>query len=129
MSNYYAFLLYRRRDYKRPGKDGAVRLPGVTAYMSLLAPVAVFGRTVSKLYDNTWTRPQHHLELSEVLDPTTAEGDLETLLMAAVASTPYTFLSPEDVSQPLPEGVTPYEYCYCAEPWDKIFHILFSDTD
>jgi hypothetical protein len=29
----------------------------------------------------------------------------------------------------LPPDLVPYEYCFNEEPWDRVFHVLFSDTD
>jgi hypothetical protein len=129
LSNYFAFFLHYSSDlpeFSNIEYDG-VEVPGVTVYLSLLAPVGVFGRSSSFIGARCWS--WGYLEISDVLNASEAEGELERSLLSAISKTPYQLLSRTDIAEPLPAGVHPYEYCFCEEPWDKVFHALFTNTD
>ena len=51
------------------------------------------------------------------------------IVIRAAEEAGFSMLRPEDVGQRLPEGVEPDEYCLCSEPWDRVFHALFANTD
>jgi hypothetical protein len=130
LSNHFAFFLHHSSDLPDVStfEDySAVEVPGITVYLSLLAPVGVFGRSSSQIGPRCWIWGT--LEISDVRDGSEAEGELERSLLSAISKTPYQLLSRADVAEPLPAGIHPYEYCFCEEPWDKVFHALFANTD
>lgn len=47
----------------------------------------------------------------------------------AVRESNYHLLTKEEALCRLPSGVVPYEYCFGPEPWDRVFHVLYSNTD
>ncbi len=89
-------------------------------YCCLIAPVAFMCRAES-CYSNSG--------LENVIDPEDAIGPIEPLLIKALANTPYTLLKKEQLKHPLPAGIEPTEYCPCADPCDKVFHMLLQMTD
>jgi hypothetical protein len=123
MSNYYSFFLYK-------SKRKVGRLSGLMIYFSLLAPVGVFGQaTVFGSFGSSFSGARSGLEPEEVCDPEELSGELETLFIQYIKTTPYRLLTPQEVLRPLPDDITPTDYCLCSKPWDKVFHVLFSNTD
>lgn len=112
---------------KMPDDFTSVVIPGVLVCFSVCLPVAIFGRTDISV--GCHGEGSRGLEPHEVRNVTEAEGDLEAAIISAVGRTPYQFLTREEAGQPLPAGVEPFEYCLCAEPWDKVMHVLFANTD
>jgi len=47
----------------------------------------------------------------------------------AVRESNYHLLTKDEALSRLPSGVVPYEYCFGPEPWDRVFHVLYSNTD
>jgi hypothetical protein len=130
LSNYFAFFLHFSSDLPDISHlEGysAIKVSGISVYLSLLAPVGVFGRTSAMIGPRSWSG--WGLELADVCNTTEAEGELETTFLSTIAKTPYRLLSREEIMQPLPPGVEPYEYCLCEGPYDKVFHVLFANTD
>ncbi len=100
---------------------------GMYVYMSLLAPIAAVARghaLVDKKIQSF--KPP---EPSEVLTLATAENDWERAVITAIEHGGFELLTPQQAMTPLPAEVTPYEYCLTAEPWDRLFHVLFSLSD
>jgi hypothetical protein len=124
MSNYYSFFLYRSKR-----KIGV--FPGLMIYLSLLAPVGVFGQSIisGSFRSKNLSCMFSGLEPEEVCDVKKVSGELETLFIKLIATTPYRLLTPEEVLRPLPQDITPPECYNCSQPWDKVFHVIFSQTD
>jgi uncharacterized protein (DUF779 family) len=127
LCNYSAFFCY-------PSLEPYGEFVGVTVYHSLLAPYAVWGRTAA-LRDRI--SPGHgFVGLDNVLSPNDASSEFERIVVGLVESTPYTFLEYEVLSTPLPDDIRPFEYCLgsdgdvlCMDECDRLFHVMFSNTD
>jgi hypothetical protein len=126
LTNYFAFFVFYSRDEGRA--VGAYRYQaGISLYLSLLAPVGVCGHAERMLGRDVSGPP--YLEIEDLVDPHEPQDSLAALVVAAVHASDYRLLSPQEARQPLPEGIQPYEYCMCREPWDRVFHVLFANTD
>ena len=128
--NYYAVFLYGvefQADISGLLKYVAVATPGICVCLSLLAPVAVFGPHCPHI------RPKFfgggYVEPEDVRDPADASNPLELSIVREFAQTPYTFMTRADVCVALPEGIPPIDYCDVKEPWNKVFHAIFSNSD
>ncbi|MDO5691473.1 MAG: hypothetical protein Q4G70_03195 [Pseudomonadota bacterium] len=102
-------------------------LTGIYVYLSLLMPLAAMGRGGACITENSWGYDS--LEPSAVLQEKDCSSPLERLIAEIIVSNGYELLSPEQANEKLPEGIVPYEYCLNSPPWDRVFHVLFSDTD
>ncbi|QDV50909.1 hypothetical protein Enr17x_29540 [Gimesia fumaroli] len=130
MSNYYAIAI-------RPGiaKDEATRKhhfkpydgPGIYVYLSLTAPVGAIGTT--SIISTLHLFAADPLELDSLIAPVKGNNEMIDAILDAFDDSIYQFLDREALSQPLPPHITPYEYCLCDEPWDRVFHVLFANTD
>ncbi|MCE5228745.1 hypothetical protein LLG95_04010 [bacterium] len=69
------------------------------------------------------------LNFENIIDPEAATGSIEGMLIKVLEKTPYTLPGSDQLNHPLPAGIEPTEYCFCAEPWDKVFHLLMQMTD
>lgn len=128
VTNYFAMLVCAEDIHKEALLSEEPReVPGLMVLLSLLAPVGVFGRSTISL-GRTY-RAWSLLEPHEVADPTKAEGLFEEEVLGATKLSAYVYLSRAEIEKPLPAGVVPYEYCLSNEPWDRVFHVLFSNTD
>ncbi len=127
LSNYVAFLACRSADLVHAPRETYRQLKPVAVYLSLCAPVGVIGRTAASY--GTEFCGINYLDLDDLFDPSAPEGDLERLVVDAIADSRFTLLQPHEVRRPLPAGVTPDEYCFVSEPWDRYFHALFANTD
>jgi hypothetical protein len=126
LSNYYSF--YVSDAALGPVGSDARSAPCVLVQLSLLAPVGVFGHsTFSSGADFfSW----NNLGPEQVCDPAAAEDWIANAVVAAVAEgSPYALLTREVTDRPLPASVEVWEYCLCKQPWDRVFHALFADTD
>jgi len=127
MSNYYAFLVFEAAMGSPPG--GVARgVPCVVVQLSLMAPVGVFGKsTFSKtLTTFGWS----NLGPDQVCDPDFMPDWISAAVVDAVhQASPYRLVGRDVTDRPLPPGVSIYEYCLSTEPWDRVFHELFADTD
>jgi hypothetical protein len=127
MSNYFAFFVYDA-DARRLLGGEARGVPCVVAQLSLMAPVGVYGRSTFSESERSfgWS----NLGLEQVCDPASPPDWMAAAVVASVhEASPYRLVGREVTDQPLPPGVDVYEYCLCAEPWDRVFHALFADTD
>lgn len=127
MSNYFAIAVYpshlRGLIPKLERFDGTA----LAVYLSALMPVGVMGwLTLSvSIHSSAW----HGMDPEDVIPPVPEEGEIVQTTLAAFERSRYKFLDPETVNDPLPAGIVPFEYCYGKEPWDRVFHVLFSNTD
>ena len=129
LSNYFAFLVCDATALQ-PQRSEAQGVPCVVVKLSLMAAVGVFGQSIF----SEGTRPYYFahpgLEPDQVCDPNAPPDWISAAAAAAIHDTsPYRLVGREVTNQPLPPGVEIYEYCLCAEPWDRAFHALFADTD
>lgn len=67
--------------------------------------------------------------LDNILPPRKGMHEEVDALLEAFEGSLFEFLTREELSQPLPPGVVPYEYCLCDEPWNLVFHAMFARTD
>lgn len=127
LSNYFAFLVFDAALGRAPGGE-ALGVPCVLVQLSLMAPVGVYG--LSTFSESKRSFGWSNLGPEQVCDPASPPDWITAAVVAAVHETsPYRLVGPEVTDQPLAAGVEIYEYCLCAEPWDRVFHALFADTD
>ncbi|WP_442481233.1 hypothetical protein [Aeoliella sp. SH292] len=101
--------------------------PGLLIYLSLMAPFAAMGRTdVSYEAKSSAVQP---LDLDSLLDPRFGVDRTMDAALEAFNESNYHFLGLSTLLQPLPAHIRPYEYCLGEVPWDRVFHVLFSNTD
>lgn len=96
--------------------------------LSLMAPVGVYGQSTFAVIERSvgW----NNLGPEQVSDPDAPPDEIAAAIVAAIRElSPYRLVGREVTDQPLPIGVKIYEYCLCDEPWDRVFHALFADTD
>lgn len=65
-------------------------------------------------------------------DVATSAGPEALLLQTsidAVRESHYHLLTKDEALSRLPSGIVPFEYCFGPEPWDRVFHVLYSNTD
>ena len=125
LSNY--FVLFASRVADVPAYAAARKVDGLLIYLSACAPVGVVGRSRKFVADE----PTSHqpLEIEMLLNPNAPSCPLDIVTLGAIRAGGYQLLTAEDVSKPLPAGIKPRDYCLISEPWDRIFHALFSNTD
>lgn len=127
LSNYFAFLVHEAVAGPPP-KEEFRRVPCAVVQLSLMAPIGVFGQLTSSQRDKYfgWS----NLQPDQVCDPALPPNWVAAAVVAAVhEESPYRLVGREVTDQHLPPGVAVFEYCLCAEPWDRVFHALFADTD
>jgi len=128
LTNYFAMLVCAADIHKEYLLSEVPReVSGLMVLLSLLAPVGVFGRSAISLSRTSaaWTLLEPH----DVADPAKAKGLFEEAVLSATKVSAYVYLSRAEIEKPLPAGIVPYEYCLSNEPWDRVFHVLFSNTD
>jgi hypothetical protein len=130
LANYFGFLVYEAAA-ARLLPDGWVRdVPCVVVKLSLMAPVGVFGQSSFSECVKPWIFGCSNLGPEQVCDPAAPPDWISAAVVAAThEASPYQLVGREVTDQPLPSGVSVYEYCLCPEPWDRVFHALFADTD
>ncbi len=109
------------------GKSDFEGVQGLYVYLSLLAPIAAIGR--GNATASGTARGYCMIEPAAVLDAASLQSAFEKAVGHKIESGGYKLLSVEDATTELPIGVEPYEYCLNTEPWNRVFHALFSDTD
>ena len=124
LSNYYILFSYIKADV--PDFPLARRVNGLLIYLSSCGPFAILSRAQACVAPSMTHDP---LEIEDVLDPKQCEGDLEETTVSVIRSTGYELLTREEVDRPLPDGIEPFEYCSSRRPWDRVFHVLFAQTD
>jgi hypothetical protein len=127
-ANYFAFTVSTAARF-RPGSPPLYRCdPCVLVYLSLLAPVGVFGR--SEFEQTSTSSRLRYLGPGQVCDPDGWTTLLDRTVIEAVRQAScYELLGRQVIDGPLPEGIEVNEYCLCDKPWDRVFHVLFADTD
>lgn len=130
LSNYYSigihkFLnkqeLSRSRHYK-PHKG-----VGILVNLSLMVPVGAIGRTAFTFASGSFGAMP--LNLDSIIAPVFGIDEMVDAVLGVFQHSIYRFLDRDELSQRLPPHIRPFEYCYCAEPWDRVFHVLFANTD
>ncbi|PLC06961.1 hypothetical protein CY658_08185 [Variovorax sp. RO1] len=111
--------------HARCGDNGEVE--GLHVCMSLLGPFAAIGRQTAGISKTDFS--YSGLEPDELLVSEDSVSEFERSVFSLVEAAGYDVLSPEQAKKQLPEDITPYEYCLGREPWDRVFHLLFSNTD
>lgn len=130
LRSYYSIEFY---DPKRPTgswwghRDECQEFDVVCAYLSLSAPVGALGKSSISISPTMFARGT--IDKEDILDPDRGKSELVDAILDAFQISPYEFLRKEELLTPLPPGIEPHEYCLCAEPWDRLFHLLFADTD
>lgn len=125
LSNYFVLFSYRIADV--PDFAPSRRVDGLLIYLSACGPIGVAGR--SREFVGPGLFSHQHLDIPTLTSPETPSDRLEEVAYAAIRAEGYELLSSDEVSGSLPPGVQPFEYCYCAEPWDRVFHALFANFD
>lgn len=100
---------------------------GLSIYLSLLAPVAALGRYSS--YITGKLQSACVFEPDSVLTYEDLESRFEQSVWQAIQKGGFKILHPSEATALLPSDVLPHEYCLGRQPWDRVFHVLFSDTD
>jgi hypothetical protein len=127
LSNYFAFLVFDAALGRPPGGE-ALDVPCIEVQLSLMVPVGVYG--LSAFSEGERYFGSDNLEPEQVHDPASPPNWIAAAVITAIhEASPYRLVGREVTDQPLPKGVEIYEYCLCAEPWDRVFHALFADTD
>jgi hypothetical protein len=124
-SNYFTLFAYVVEDV--PTFPLAKAVQGLLIYLSACASVCVVGR--SQKCAAAGISSHEPLDIDMLLAPDRPECHLEQMAFGAVRSSGYEIMTTGDVSQPLPLGVEPFEYCLSPKPWDRVFHALFANTD
>lgn len=120
LSNYASAFVHNRR-----GDSGNIE--GLYIYLSLLAPLAAIGREMAYVSARAWGYSM--IEPGDVLELDNLRTEFEKSVGGLIEAEGFRILSPSEATTELPSGVLPYEYCLNNEPWDRLFHVLFSDTD
>ena len=120
MSNYASAFVHNR-------KNDCGNIKGLYVYLSLLGPIAAIGRDIA--YVSGKAQGYCMIEPDALLDANSLESDFEKAIWRAIEAGGYKVLTVQEATEVLPKGVVPYEYCLNNEPWDRVFHVLFSDTD
>ncbi len=123
LSNYYMLFAFAQADVPQPFP--ARQMKGLLVYLSACAPVCVVGRKM--LYRGYSV--DSHLSIDSLISPDEADSQTEHRCFQAVRHGGYEVLSAEEVAKPLPPGVKPCEFFPGPEPWDRVFHALFSNGD
>jgi hypothetical protein len=109
-------------DTREKGPD----IFGLHLYLSILGPLASMGRGAAFL--GTDATSASVIEPSAVLNPGERD-DFENSLAQGVEAAGYRLLTRDEALEPLPSDVRPTEFCLNEEPWDRVFHLLFSNVD
>lgn len=120
LSNYASAFIHNR-------KNDCGNIEGLYVYLSLLAPIAAVGRDTA--YVSGKSQGYSMIEPSAVLDASGLKSGFERSVWSAIEAGGYRVLHVSEAMEFLPPGIVPYEYCLNNEPWDRVFHALFSDTD
>lgn len=120
LSNYASAFVHNR-------KNDTGNIVGLYVYLSLLAPIAAVGRDTA--YVSGKSQGYCMIEPTAVLNASGLQSEFERAVWCAIEAGGYRLLSVEEATAALPTDVVPYEYCLNNEPWGRVFHALFSDTD
>jgi hypothetical protein len=126
LANYFVLFAYANANVD-PSVAYA-RVEGILLYLSACGPVGVAGRS-SRCVGAGFEHVFDPLEIDTLIVPETSHGELERCTFEAVRRSGYNVLAREEASRRLPAGIEPYDYCPGPEPWDRVFHALFGETD
>ena len=130
LSNYYAFAVYppltksqlsSARHFKP--FHGACTL----VYLSLMVPVGAIGRGTITISSHSYVSGR--MKLDSIQTPERGSEKTIDAILDAFDGSVFHFLDRQAFSEPLPPDIKPSEYCLCDEPWDRVFHVLFANTD
>lgn len=130
LGNYFSFAIrpsYSKDEIPLPQEFQPYRGDGLLVYLSLLCPVGAIG--ITSIINSSRLFAFDPLELNSLLVPSKGDSGMVDAILDAFEDSIYQILDAETLSQALPAHITPYEYCLCNEPWDRVFHVLFSNTD
>ena len=134
-STYFHFIFYPKAITKKFNEvftESHIEFDVSIIYLSLLAPIAVFGRGKYQKWINDTSILEHHpgIDIDSLIEPTKPDkSELECYVLNLITKLGYNFPAISELRNVLPSDIKPYEYCICMPPWDKIFHILFSNAD
>jgi hypothetical protein len=113
--NYYGFFAYPK------GKQ-ANKIRGLTAYLSLLAPLAVIGRKDGRKSDTGEIYGSFLLTIEDIISPNDAQNEFEKIIIQEVSSSDYDFLLRTDVDKPLPKNIRIKHHSQADK---RYFHAIF----
>jgi hypothetical protein len=125
LSNYFTLFAFNVADV--PSNDPYRRVDGLLVYLSACGPIGVTGpcrKCVGLGFSS-----HDPLQIETLSSPDQPSGPLEEKVFEAIRLGGYELLSVAEVSKPLPHGVKPFDYCFSPEPWDRVFHALFGNSD
>lgn len=128
MSNYFAFLVQNNSAATSSCTTSVHQIPCVVVQLSLSLPIGVYGNSTFSVGERffAWSR----LSPEQVSDPGSPSSWIAEVVIAAIhKASPYRLVNREITDQLLPADIKIYEYCLCDEPWDRLFHALFAETD
>ena len=127
LSNYFSFLVSDRLILQRYGKQ-ITEAPCVVVMLSLMTSVGVYGFSTFSEGPSWFGHP--NFEPEQVSNPWRPNDWISAKVVAAIhENSPYRLIDREESDRLLPVGIEIHEYCLCAEPWNRVFHALFANTD
>lgn len=110
-----------------PGNESGQNCLGLYLCLSLLTPIAALARGSAHVaqHSRSYSMP----EPEELITPELTRNDWEQAVMASVKHGGFELLTAQQALTPLPAGVASCGYCLTNEPWDRLFHVLFSLFD
>ena len=129
-TNYFSLAVRpscEKDEIPLPQEFQPYRGDGLLVYLSLLCPVGAIG--ITSIINSSRLFAIDPLELNALLVPSKGNSGMVDAILDAFGDSIYQILDAETLSQALPAHITPDEYCLCGEPWDRVFHVLFSNTD
>lgn len=130
LSNYCSIGVHRslnKDELSCSRQHKPYRGDGVFAYLSLMVPVGALGRTSFTIASDMFGADP--LGMASIIAPARGTDDIVDAILDAFSESIYRFLDGDTLSQRLPRHIKPDEYCLCDEPWDRVFHVLFANTD
>jgi hypothetical protein len=131
LSNYYSIVIHQSLDKQELSRSRHCKPYSgncVLINLSLMVPIGVLGHgSFTIASDNlvTWSC----LDLDTIVAPAYGSDELVDAILDAFKDSIYHFVDRDAVSQCLPPHIAPEEYCLGAKPWDRVFHVLFANTD
>ena len=127
----YAHVLVHRAlnvdEIRESRHHRPVTFDGISVNLSLTVPIAAMAFTTARVASGSFGSGV--VDLDDVIEPSRGNHPLADIVLDVFANTPYEFVSRAFLSEPLPAGITPFEYCLGSEPWDRVFHGLFANSD
>lgn len=130
LSNYYSFAIYpslTKQELSRARHHKPFNGDGILVYLSLMVPVGAIGRTSITVASNMFGADP--MGMDSLLVPQRGIDESVDMVLDAFNSSIYRFLGHDALAERLPLDIKADEYCLCDEPWDRVFHVLFANTD